>query len=179
MLLCWCIGRAAMQTPDFRLLPVGEKLMEYDRLAVNVVVDIGGGAIATCDVPASERLADFQQAYRRLTDGVRSGGTGFELGEDYMVIGTSALARHEIDGAVNIYAGVYKNPFLIWGKYRTHWGRVLLPISFQFHHTQMDGVPAAEFLDRLQAEIRNARRNAAAPAEISSWTVPEAGTDHA
>ena len=35
---------------------------------------------------------------------------------DYMVIGTSALPQTEIDGAVNIYAGYYNNPFLVWGK---------------------------------------------------------------
>ena len=70
-----------------------------------------------------------------------------------MVIGTSALAGYEIDGAVNIYAGCYNNPFLIWGKYRKKWLRANLPVSFQFHHTQMDGIPAAAFLERLQHEI--------------------------
>ena len=72
-----------------------------------------------------------------------------------MVIGTSALAGYEIDGAVNIYAGCYNNPFLIWGKYRKKWLRATLPVSFQFHHTQLDGIPAAEFLERLQREIQN------------------------
>ena len=70
-----------------------------------------------------------------------------------MVIGTSALADYYIDGAVNIYAGVYNNPFLIWGKYRKKFLKKTLPISFQFHHTQMDGIPAAEFLEHLQHEI--------------------------
>ena len=28
-------------------------------------------------------------------------------------------------------------------------------ISFQFHHTQMDGIPAAEFLERLQQGIHH------------------------
>ena len=56
-----------------------------------------------------------------------------------MVIGTSALAGYEIDGAVNINAGCYNNPFLIWGKYRKKWFRTTLPVSFQFHHTQMEG----------------------------------------
>ncbi len=74
-----------------------------------------------------------------------------------MVIGTSALAGHEVDGVVNLYAGVYNNPFLSWGKYRKRGFRVTLPISFQFHHTQMDGVPAARFLDRLQEEIDRVR----------------------
>ena len=73
---------------------------------------------------------------------------------DYMVIGTSALPQTEIDGAVNIYAGFYNNPFLIWGKYRKRLWRTVLPVSFQFHHTQMDGGHAARCLENLQEEIR-------------------------
>ena len=70
-------------------------------------------------------------------------------GEEYMVIGTSALAGYEIDGAVNIYAGCYNNPFLIWGKYRKKWLRATLPVSFQFHHAL-----SQSFLERLQREIK-------------------------
>ena len=154
MLLCWCIGKAAAGMEDFYLLPVGDKLMQYDRLAVNTVVRTRNGGIATCDIPVSDRLEQFDRDYRKLTGQVRERGEDYELGEDYMVIGTSALAGYEIDGAVNIYAGCYNNPFLIWGKYRKKWLRATLPVSFQFHHTQMDGIPAAEFLEWLQREIR-------------------------
>lgn len=154
MLLCWCIGTAAEQTAEFYLLPVGDKLMRYDRLAVNTVVTARDGSIATCDIPVSANLEQFNQDYLKLTGQVHESGESFELGEDYMVIGTSALAGYEIDGAVNIYAGCYNNPFLIWGKYRKRWLRATLPVSFQFHHTQMDGIPAAEFLERLQRKIR-------------------------
>ena len=153
MLLCWCIGKAAAGMEDFYLLPVGDKLMQYDRLAVNTVVATRGGGIATCDIPISESLDQFDRDYRTLTGQVRESGESYELGEDYMVIGTSALAGYEIDGAVNIYAGCYNNPFLIWGKYRKKWLRATLPVSFQFHHTQLDGIPAAEFLERLQREV--------------------------
>ena len=158
MLLCWCIGVAAIKTEDFYLLPVGDKLMRYDKLAVNTVVATRDGGIATCDLPVSTDLEQFDRDYRSLTGQVYENGESYELGEDYMVIGTSALAGYEIDGAVNIYAGCYNNPFLIWGKYRKKWLRATLPVSFQFHHTQMDGIPAAAFLERLQGEIRQAGR---------------------
>lgn len=154
MLLCWCIGTATEQTKEFYLLPVGDKLMHYDRLAVNTVVTTRDGDIATCDIPVSADLEQFNRDYLTLTSQVHESGESFELGEDYMVIGTSALAGYEIDGAVNIYAGCYNNPFLIWGKYRKKLLRATLPVSFQFHHTQMDGIPAAEFLERLQRKIR-------------------------
>lgn len=74
-----------------------------------------------------------------------------------MVIGTSALAQHDMDGVVNLYAGCYNNPYMVWGKYRKRGLKTVLPLSFQFHHTQMDGIPAAQFLDRLQAEINRLR----------------------
>ena len=35
MLLCWCIGKAAASMEDFYLLPVGDKLMQYDRSAAS------------------------------------------------------------------------------------------------------------------------------------------------
>ena len=153
MLMCWCIGKAASQAEQFFLLPVGEKLVEYDRLAVNTVVTTKDGKISTCDVPFSPDLARFETDYLELTARVQKSCQPYDA-EDCMVIGTSALVQTEIDGAVNIYAGIYNNPFLIWGKCRSKWFRTVLPVSFQFHHTQMDGAHAAQFLERLQKEIR-------------------------
>ena len=71
-----------------------------------------------------------------------------------MVIGTSALAHYDIDGAVGMYSGIFNNPFIIWGRYRKSWFKTRLTLSFQFHHTQMDGTHAAKFLNRLQEEIK-------------------------
>lgn len=153
MLMCWCIGKAASRTEQFYLLPVGEKLMRYDKIAVNTVVALGDGGISTCDVPFSQDLQRFAQDYLRLTRQVRDARTEYNLGDDYMVIGTSALVPYAIDGAVNIYAGFYNNPFVIWGGYRKKLFKTTLPVSFQFHHTQMDGIHAARFLERLQKEI--------------------------
>ena len=157
MLLCFCIGKAASQVQEFYLLPVGKKLMGFDRLAVNTVVALPSGGICTCDIPFSPRLADFNRDYLALTGQVRQRGEAYDLGEDYMVIGTSALVQTYIDGAVNIYAGIYNNPFLIWGKYKKGLFKAALPLSFQFHHVQMDGSQAACFLEALQREIRALR----------------------
>ena len=154
LLLCWCIGKAASRVEEFYTLPVGEKLIRYENLAVNTVASLRDGGIATCDVPFSESLDQFRRDYLALTAQVRETGAPYDLNGDYMVIGTSALPQTEIDGAVNIYAGCYNNPFLVWGKYRKKLGRASLPISFQFHHTQMDGGHAARFLENLQEEIR-------------------------
>lgn len=158
MLMCWCIGKAAAQTEEFYMLPVDDKLMKYERIAVNVVVTTKDGDISTCDIPFSNSLEKFNRDYLRLTRRVHDTCEMYNLGEDYMVIGTSVLAGYDIDGAVNIYAGVYNNPFIIWGRYRKRIFKTVLPVSFQFHHVQMDGVPAAQFLECLQNEMNRLKR---------------------
>ena len=50
-------------------------------------------------------------------------------------------------------SGIFNNPFIIWGRYKKKWFRYYLPLSFQFHHTQMDGAHAGVFLKNLQNEI--------------------------
>lgn len=70
-----------------------------------------------------------------------------------MVIGTSTIVDTEIDGAVGMNSGIFNNPFIIWGEYRKNLFKFYLPISFQFHHTQMDGSHAGKFLKNLQNEI--------------------------
>ncbi len=75
MLLDFCIGKAAAPVKEFYLLPIGDKLYQFDCIAVNTIVA----------------------------------------------------------------------------------NKVLLTISFQFHHTQMDGAHAGKFLKNLQDEIEKLR----------------------
>lgn len=152
MLLCWCIALAADKIKEFRLLPVGRKMMEYDQIGVNVIVANVKGGINSCDFPFEPELDRFRDIYQKLTEQVRQTCTDHEI-QDHMIVGTSSLVKYEIDGVINMYSGIYNNPFLIWGKYRQEGERTLLQISFQFHHVQMDGMEACEFLERLQEEI--------------------------
>ena len=158
MLMCWCIGRAASRVKEFYMLPVGKRLVQYDSLAVCTIVANREGEVSSCDVPFSEDIHRFNADYLRLTAQVASSCRNHDEA-DSMVIGTSALAQYEIDGAVGMYSGVFNNPFMIWGKYRRRFWRRLLSVSFQFHHTQMDGAHAARFLDLLQQEIDNFNYN--------------------
>lgn len=152
MLMCYCIGKAASATKEFYLLPVDGKLFQYDRIAVNTIVANSVGEVSSCDIPYTEDLQQFNQLYLQLTCQVAETSVNHDL-TDSMVIGTSALVQYEIDGAVGMYSGIYNNPFMIWGKYKCRWFKKLLTVSFQFHHTQMDGAHAARFLNDLQNEI--------------------------
>ena len=156
MLLCWSICKAASQVEEFYTLPMDGKLFRFDKLAVNVIVPNAKGGINSCDIPYTGDFEQFCKDYATRTNRVaKSCRSIFE--EDYMVVGTSAMIATELDCIVNQYTDKFLNPMVIWGKYRESWFKKTLPISFQFHHTQMDGAHAAKFLDILQREIEALR----------------------
>ena len=153
MLLDFCIGKAAVSVKEFYILPVGEKLMGYDRIAVNTIVKNKIGEVSSCDILYTDDLEQFNQDYLKYTVQVAETCQDRDLSSDSMVIGTSAIIDTEIDGAVGMNSGIFNNPFMIWGRYRRKAFRYYLPVSFQFHHTQMDGAHAGQFLRNLQKEI--------------------------
>ncbi len=148
-LMCWCIGRAASEVEEFYMLPENGKMFRYDRLAINVIVENGKGGINSCDIPFSDDLQQFSRDYQALTVNAADECKSSFL-EDYMVIGTSAMPQTELDCIVNQYTDKFCNPMVMWGKYRSGLFRTTLPVSFQFHHVQMDGGQAAGFLENLQ-----------------------------
>ena len=155
MLLDYCIGKAAVPIKEFYILPVGERLLQYDAIAVNTIVKNKTGEVSSCDIRFSDDLDTFNREYLEQTNQVVESCVDRDLSDNCMVIGTSAIIDTEIDGAVGMNSGIFNNPFMIWGKYRKKLFRYDLPISFQFHHTQMDGAHAGRFLENLQEEINH------------------------
>lgn len=154
MLLDYCIGKAAVDIDEFYILPVGNKLIQYDTLAVNTIVKNKDGEVSSCDILYNGDLMLFNHDYLKYTAQVAETCENRDL-TDSMVIGTSAITNVEIDGAVGMNSGIFNNPFMIWGRYKRKMFKNTLTISFQFHHTQMDGAHAGRFLENLQKEIYN------------------------
>ena len=157
MILCWAIGRAASKTRELLLLPEKDsdsswRLMQYDSIAINVIVENKNGGINSCDIHYSDDIQKFNKDYLRLTSEAAAECKSSSI-EDAMVVGTSAMIGTELDCIVNQYTDLFCNPMLMWGSYRRGFFRTTLPISFQFHHVQMDGSHAARFLELLQAII--------------------------
>ena len=151
-LMCWCLGKAASSIAEFYLLPQDGKLFQYDKLAINVIVQNCKGSISSCDIPFSDDIRQFNADYVKYTSAASMSGISTSL-EDCMTIGTSALLQTELDSIVNQYSGRYNNPFIVWGRYHKGLLRTTLPVSLQFHHAQMDGEHACRFLQNVQEEI--------------------------
>ena len=154
MFLCWCIGKAASRIEEFYMLPQNGKLYKYDRMAINVIVDNVRGGLSFCDVAVTDNLEQFNANYLHLTKTISQTCRDI-LDDEAVIVGTSAVTGTELDSIVNQYSDQFCNPMVMWGRYRKKWLRVTLPISFQFHHAQMDGEQAARFLEELQNVINN------------------------
>ena len=152
MLICYCIGKAASMMDEFYLLPENGLLFKYDHLAINVIVNNSAGGINSCDIPYTDDLEKFSLDYMNLTQSAITARKSTFV-DDSMVIGTSAMTATELDSIVNQYTDQFCNPMVMWGRYRKGWLRTTLPISFQFHHVQMDGGHAARFLEELQRTV--------------------------
>ncbi len=153
MLLDWCIGKAASSVKEFYILPVGDKLMQYDNISVNTIVKNKTGEVSSCDILFQDNLSDFNAEYLKHTALVAENCQDRDLSGESMVIGTSAIVDTDLDGAIGMNSGIFNNPFIIWGRYKKRFFRYYLTLSFQFHHTQMDGAHAGRFLANLQDEI--------------------------
>ena len=163
MLLCWCIGKAASTMDEFYMLPqriqrdngtseVDWKLYRYDHMAINVIAENVKGGLSFCDVAVTDDLEQFNANYTHLMETITQTCQDI-LDDGAVIVGTSAVTGTELDCIVNQYSGIFTNPFLAWGRYHKGWLKTTLPISFQFHHAQMDGSHAARFLEELQRTI--------------------------
>lgn len=151
-LLCWCIGKAASKIKEFYILPEKDKLFKYDNIAINVIVNNIKGGINSCNIAYTDEAEEFAKEYNLLTTQASTQCKSTFL-EDSMIVGTSAMIETELDCIVNQYTDKFCNPMLMWGRYRSNWLTTTLPISFQFHHVQMDGGHGASFLEQLQQVI--------------------------
>ena len=151
-LLCWCIGKAASKINEFYILPENDKLFKYDSIAINVIVNNCKGGINSCDIAYTDDVEQFVREYNLLTEQVASQCKSTFI-EDSMIVGTSAMIQTELDCIVNQYTDKFCNPMVMWGRYRRNCFTTTLPISFQFHHVQMDGGDGAYFLEQLQKVI--------------------------
>lgn len=107
------------------------RLMQYNSIAINVIVENKKGGINSCDIHYSDDIQKFNNDYLRLTSEATAEGKFSSL-EDAMMVRTSAMIGTELDCIVNQYTDLFCNPMLMWGSYRRSFSRTTLPIPFQF-----------------------------------------------
>lgn len=130
MLLDFCIGKAASQVKEFYILPVGDRLIQYDAIAVNTIVKNRTEEVSSCDILYTDDLVRFNEDYLKYTEETAQTLVDRDLSADCMVIGTSAIVDTQIDGAVGMNSAIFNNPFIIWGRYRKKYSDIIFRFPF-------------------------------------------------
>ena len=149
MLMCYCIGKAAMKMPEMLLQIRDTTMLKYDKFAIDVIVGNKKGTLSYCDVPVVDDLEEFNRLYLERTRACAENCENMYL-TDASIICTSALVKYDIDGIVNLYHKEYDHPFLCWGKNHRKWFRIKQKMTFQWHHVILDGGHACRFMEELQ-----------------------------
>ena len=92
-------------------MPVGDKLMEFDKIAINTIVKNRTGEVSSCDIEFDGDFERYCGDYMRYTAEVAETCANRDLSDDCMVIGTSAIVDTELVCAGGMYSGIFNNPF--------------------------------------------------------------------
>ena len=113
LFLAYYIGKTAADVKEFYTLPVGDKLIQYDAIAVNTIVKSKTGEVSSCDILYTEGLENFNRDNLTHTVQVAECCQDRDLSDICMVIGTSAIIDTKIDGTVGMNSSIFNNPFMI------------------------------------------------------------------
>jgi len=153
MLMCYCILKAAYPIREFFYFLDGKQMVYAERLTIQTILNTKQGGLGFCDIPYCETLEEFSKYYDNNSRLVIKSSQHL-LDTDGAPIYTSCVPNLYLDAAVNQYCNKFSQPFIVWGRYRKAFlWRYKLPISFQFHHVQMDGQTVGTFFNNLQEEF--------------------------
>ena len=152
-MLCYTAGKAALEIPEFQTRVKNKRLYALEApFYISFVLKNKAGGLGICAVPICESYGEFCRLYEEKAKALYE--SCLPMGdEESILLGTSAMTQTVLDGIVNLYSEAFCNPFLSWSRYEKHFFKTTLTVSFQFHHVQMDGGHAAEFLELWQQKI--------------------------
>ena len=75
MLMGYCIGKAASEIKEFYILPAGDKLMQYDTLAINIIVKNKIGELSLCDILCDENMDLYNKHYVKYSPPIEAGAS--------------------------------------------------------------------------------------------------------
>lgn len=153
--VCYCAGRAANSVPEFRQRIKEGRIIEFDQCRISHTVALEDGTYCYCVL---ENVSDFREY---LTAGKAAQETAKrqasieedpEEALDKMFVSTLPwISYTSIIQPVPMPAD--SNPRIMWGKYSSQEGKVLLPVSVLCHHALVDGLHIAAFYQALDREL--------------------------
>ncbi len=153
--VCYLVGKAANEVPEFRQRIEQDKIIEFDRCRTSHTVALEDGTYCYCTLDGDMSFADFipyavkeqEEAIRRRTIEEEKEDT-----RDLFFISTVPWVSYtSLIQPVPMPAD--SNPRITWGKFFFMDNKTLLPVTVLCHHALVDGIHIARFYQSLEGQI--------------------------
>ena len=151
--VCYCVGRAANEVPEFRQRIQEGQIVEFGHCRTSHTVALDDGTYCYCNLESNKPFRDYITYAVREQEKAKEEATIHEEDNlDMIFISTVPwISYTSLIQPVPMPAD--SNPRITWGKYFRQEGRVLLPVSVLCHHALVDGLHIAMFYELLEKEI--------------------------
>ena len=151
--VCYCVGRAANEVPEFRQRIQEGQIVEFGHCRTSHTVALDDGTYCYCNLESNKPFRDYITYAVREQEKAKEEATIHEDDNlDMIFISTVPwISYTSLIQPVPMPAD--SNPRITWGKYFRQEGRVLLPVSVLCHHALVDGLHIAMFYELLEKEI--------------------------
>ncbi len=151
--VCYCVGRAANEVPEFRQRIQEGQIVEFGHCRTSHTVALDDGTYCYCNLESNKPFRDYITYAVREQEKAKEEATIHEDDNlDMIFISTVPwISYTSLIQPVPMPAD--SNPRITWGKYFRQEGRILLPVSVLCHHALVDGLHIAMFYELLEKEI--------------------------
>jgi len=149
--------KAANSIREFRMRFLGGKLIEFDAVNGSQVVMHEDETFSFCFYDYSEDLGTFINAGLSAQEAVRNSKKLDENPDRYDQIYFSVIPWVSFSSFKNAQRRDESMtvPRIVFGKFREHEGRMLMPVAVEVNHSMMDGLHVGRFFERLEEIFRN------------------------
>ena len=134
------------------------KLIKYDDICVDMVVEGKDKNLYYTDVPYFDNFQDFQEEYSKRKKYCYENCCSKKF-DDKATLSTSAVVNRVFEAIYPNFSDEFINPFFVWGKSERGLLKDNLNVSLRVHHAFMDGKEVGQLFNEIQSEIDNFKHN--------------------
>jgi chloramphenicol O-acetyltransferase type A len=146
--------RAANAVEEFRLRLRGDGIWHHDQIHASTTVLLSNSTIAFSFLESSDNLSSFVAAAREARQNQTEDVSLTQWDDRDDVLFFTSLPWIQFTAFTNPQRSAKDStPKIAFGRYHLHDGRWLMPVSVEVHHSLVDGIHVARFLELCQQHV--------------------------
>ncbi len=150
----YCIGQAANEIPELRRRISGEQVIEFESCDTSHTVMRDNDTYAYCRLNTMQPFESYIAQAMVSQEQAKQSGTLDEEGDPISLLFISSMPWLHYTALVQpTPRPADSNPRIIWGRYASVNGRLVMPVTLLVNHALVDGLHVARFYAALERRI--------------------------